>query len=239
MQRLNVTTIGAWCAVLMFPLLIAGGSLLSASGAGDLIPPTGKAGREWLLDVDSARGLFSAGGWVLILMGYLGLVAFVSFYYTLRGAGPFMIFAPILGTVGMTLVTIAHLIPIAMAYELAPAYANASGSEQATLAVTADTLAAASTVLDAAGNALGWGVVVPMYSFAILTTRALPRWIGWLGFVVAVFAGWLGLLAPSSSVIEGVSSIGFPAFFIFMLCMGIALLRRRPDAEDGDRAHSG
>jgi hypothetical protein len=25
------------------------------------------------------------------------------------------------------------------------------------------------------------GVVVPLYAVAILTTRALPRWIGWLG----------------------------------------------------------
>jgi hypothetical protein len=42
-----------------------------------------------------------------------------------------------------------------------------------------------------------------------------------------VFAGWLGLFAPASPVLEGLSSIGFLAFFIFMLSMGIALLRRR------------
>jgi len=36
-------------------------------------------------------------------------------------------------------------------------------------------------VTNAAGNFLGLGVVVPLSAVAILTTRALPRWIGWLG----------------------------------------------------------
>ena len=62
--------------------------------------------------------------------------------------------------------------------------------------MVADVLAATSVVINAAGNALGWGVVVPLYAWAILKTRALPRWIGWQGLVVAAFAGWLGLFAP-------------------------------------------
>ena len=69
-----------------------------------------------------------------------------------------------------------------------------------------------------------------MYAAAILITRALPRWIGWLGLVVGFLAGWLGLLAPASPVIANVSSLGFIGFFVFMLAMGIALLRRRPKA---------
>ena len=91
----------------------------------------------------------------------------------------------------------------------------------------ADVLAATSLVINAAGNALGWGVVVPLYAWAILKTRALPRWIGRLGLVVAVFAGWLGLFAPASSVLNSISSFGFPVFFLFLLCSGIATLRRQ------------
>jgi hypothetical protein len=37
----------------------------------------------------------------------------------------------------------------------------------------------------------------------------------------------LGLFSPASSVISGISSIGFVGFFVFMLSMGIALLLRR------------
>lgn len=225
MKRLRITIVGAWCAILMFPTLIAGGILLSSSGASDLLPETGKPGRAWLVAVASDSG-FAAGGWRLILMGYLAVVAFVGFYYALRHAGQVLLLAPVLGVAGMVLVQVSHLIAIGMAYELAPAYV-AQGADRATLGSVSDTFAATALVVNAAGDALVWGVTVPLYAWAVLTTRAVPRWIGWLGFVVAVFAGWLGLLAPASSVLEGLSNIGFPAFFIFMLSMGIALLRRR------------
>ena len=68
----------------------------------------------WIAAVDGAGELFFVGAWLVILMGYLGIVALVGFYDTLRLAGPAMILAPILGAVGLTLVTVSHLIPIAM-----------------------------------------------------------------------------------------------------------------------------
>jgi hypothetical protein len=114
-----------------------------------------------------------------------------------------------------------------MGYELVPAYIAADPAGQARLAATADTFAAIALVTNAAGNFLGFGVVVPLYAAAILTTRALPRWIGWLGFLVGALAGWLGLLSPASSVIASISNIGFVGFFVFMLSMGIALLSSR------------
>jgi hypothetical protein len=140
-----------------------------------------------------------------------------------------MILAPILGAVGLTLVTVSHLIPIAMGYQLVPAYLAADPAGQATLAATADTFAAIAVVTNAAGNFLGFGVVVPLYAVAILTTRALPRWIGWLGLLVGALAGWLGLLSPASSVIATIANIGI---FVFMLSMGIALLRRHPRVDE-------
>jgi hypothetical protein len=90
-----------------------------------------------------------------------------------------------------------------------------------------NTLTSLSHLTNYVGNALGWGVTVPLYAIAILKTSVVPRWIGWVGMVSAVFGGWLGLLAPASSVIEGLSSIGFLAFFVFLASMGVALLRRK------------
>jgi hypothetical protein len=225
MGRLQLATVGAWCAVLVVPVLVGGGALLAASGAADLLPGTGPAGRAWL-DAVAADVGFAAGGWLLVLMGFLTMVAFVAFYDQLRSAGDVLILAPILGLVGMTLVQISHLTAIGMAYELAPAYVG-GGPSQSTLGALADTLAAIGLVLNGAGDALVWGVAVPLYAWAILKTRAVARWLGWLGMAVAVLAGWLGLLAPASNIAASISNIGFIAFFVFMLTMGIAILRRR------------
>jgi hypothetical protein len=80
------------------------------------------------------------------------------------GAGRVMIPAPVLGAVGLTLVTLSHLLPIAMAYELVPAYADAGPAGRATMGATFDTLAATALVTKGAGNFLGWGIALPMWA---------------------------------------------------------------------------
>jgi hypothetical protein len=230
LNKLDMRTVGAVCALLTVACFAVGIAFMASSGVQLLIPETGKDGLDWIADVDDAGGAFFVGAWLTILGGFAGLVALVGFYFVLREAGPVLILGPILGAVGLTLVQISHLIPIAMAYELVPDYVAGSAATQASLATTSDTLAILALVLNYAGNAMGWGVVVPLYAIAILKTGAVARWIGWLGMVVAVFAGWLSLLAPASSVIEGLTFIGFLGFFVFLAAMGVSLLRRRPDA---------
>ena len=233
-QSPRLSTVGAVCAIATVACFVLGGIAMGSSGVQVLIPETGEPGLEWIEDVDAAGGLFYAGAWLIILMGFLGIVALVGFYDVLRDAGRIMVLAPILATVGLTLVTVSHLVPIAMAYELVPAYTDADPAAQAAMAASFDTFAATALVTNSAGNFLGWGVVVPMFAVAILRTRALPRWIGWLGLLVGLLAGWLGLLSPSSDVIEGISSIGFLGFFVFMLSMGIAILRRHDNRQSID-----
>ena len=104
------------------------------------------------------------------------MVALVGFT-TPRSAGPLLILAPILAVLGLTLVTISHLIPIAIAYEIVPAYVDAE-APRLSLAVTTETLGNLALIVNYTGNVLNWGVVVPLYSVAILRTSVLPRWIG-------------------------------------------------------------
>lgn len=230
MRTLSLTKVGAICALVATVAFVVGFVLMASSGVQTLIPETGDEGLEWIADVQDAGDLFFLGAWLVIFGGLTALVALVGFYDALRDAGPVMVIAPIAAAVGMTLVTISHAVPVAMAYELVPGYTGAGGATQAALAVTSDTLASICLLTNYVGNALGWGVAVPLYAIAILKTSVLPRWIGWLGLVVAVFAGWLGLLGPAWSVIEGITVIGFLGFFVFMASMGIALLRRERSA---------
>jgi hypothetical protein len=227
MKNHALSTVGAVCALVTVVGFAVGVVLMVSSGVQTLIPETGQAGREWIADVQDAGDLFFVGAWLGIFAGLFAVVALLGFYDALREAGSVMVIAPIAGAVGLTLVTISHVIPVAMAYELAPGYSDATGATKDALVVTADTFASASLLTNYFGNAFAWSVAVPLYAVAILMTSVVPRWIGWLGLVVAVFAGWLGLLAPASDVLEGVTSIGFLGFFVFMASMGIAILLRR------------
>jgi hypothetical protein len=127
--------------------------------------------------MDRGKQIFLLG-LLVVLVGFLGIVALVGFYGTLRVAGTVMILAPILGAVGLTLVTVSHLIPIAVGYELVPAHIAADPVGQATLAATADTFAAIALVTTAAGNFLGWGVVIPLYAvpFSPCSISGSCRW---------------------------------------------------------------
>jgi hypothetical protein len=216
-KNLRLAEVGAVCAVLTTVSFVAGIVFSASSGVQVLIPEPGKDALDWIADVNDAGGPFFVGAWLVVLGGVIALVAFIGFYDALKQAGPVMILAPILGAVGMTLVTISHVIPIAMAYELVPGYTDANAATQTSLAVTTDTLAILSLVTNYVGNALGWGVAIPLYAYAIMKTSAVPRWIGWLGWVVAVFAGWLSLLGrrlqplrASASSASPVSSSSWP-----------------------------
>lgn len=219
-MNVSLARIGAVAAVLTVVGFVVGIAVMATSGVQVMIPETGADGREWAADAVDAGDAFVAGAAIVVFAGMLGLVAFVGFWDALRGAGPALVFAPILGAAGMVLVTISHATPIAMALELAPSYEESRA--------TFDTLAQFCLVMNYFGDVLVWGVTVPMFAFAILKTRVAPRWIAWVGFVNAVFAGWLYLFYPLASVIEGISTIGFFAFFVFVASLGIALLRRRP-----------
>ena len=226
-RALRLSTVGAVCALLAVAGFVAGIALMAASGVQVLIPETGSEGAEWVADVNDAGDAFVVGAWIVSLAGLLGIVALLGFYDHLKGAGPVMLIAPVAGAVGLTLVTISHAMPIAIAQELAPAYTAED-------AATFDTLASTCLLLNYFGDVFNWAVATPLYAIAILKTGALPRWVGYVGLVAAVFAGWLGMFGPLSSAIEGISAIGFFAFFVFLASMGVTILRRRgepaPDA---------
>jgi hypothetical protein len=105
MWGVRLSTVGAVCSILTTVTFVGGGVLLGSSGVSDLIPETGADGLDWIADVDAASGVFFGGAWLIILTTLVGAVALVGFYDLLKDAGPVTILAPILGVVGLTLVT--------------------------------------------------------------------------------------------------------------------------------------
>jgi Domain of unknown function (DUF4386) len=226
LKRSSLTTSSALCGILSPLALVAGIALMIWSGVDALIPDTGQNALNWIEDVDAASDAFFGGAWLVVAGGVLALVALVGFWRPLRDAGEMLILAPTIAVAGMTMITLSHVMAIAMAYDLVPGYVEGSRTTKDSLAVTTDTLVETARLLSYVGGVLVFGVVVALYGWAVLKTKVLPRWIGWVGVVAAVFAGWLGAAAPASRQLEDASFIGFAAFFVWMFAMGIAILRR-------------
>jgi hypothetical protein len=71
MRTLRLSTVGAVCAIGTVVCFVVGAVAMGSNGVGVVIPETGRPGLEWTADVDAAGGLFLAGAWLVILMGFL------------------------------------------------------------------------------------------------------------------------------------------------------------------------
>jgi hypothetical protein len=74
MRTLRLSTVAAVCALGTVIWFVLGGVAMGSSGVGVLIPETGRPGLDWIAAVDAAGELFFVGAWLVILLGYLGIV---------------------------------------------------------------------------------------------------------------------------------------------------------------------
>jgi hypothetical protein len=73
------------------------------------------------------------------------------------------------------------------------------------------------------GGILIAGIGVPLFSAAILKTGRAPEWTAWLGFAIALTAGWFTLLIPVADVFGVVTLVGFVGFWIWIVRLGVVL----------------
>jgi hypothetical protein len=89
--------------------------------------------------------------------------------------------------------------------------------------------------------AIGWSVTVSML---ILRSRMLPRWVGWAGLVASVLylcnqGDILATAVPGFPVFDLAGFIGSSLWAIWLIALGVALLRtriRRPEPVDTNPA---
>jgi hypothetical protein len=70
MRTLKLSTVAAVSALGTVICFVLGAVAMGSSGVGVLIPETGRPGRDWIVAVDGAGGLFFVGAWLVILMGF-------------------------------------------------------------------------------------------------------------------------------------------------------------------------
>ena len=175
-------------------------------------------GNEWL----KSRGVDTliTGHWFDTLGGLLFMVAALGFYRALRQAGRLPLIAVVATLTGGIFLVFHGFINLGIAYELVPG---------------TDALSQTDRLATYVGGVLVFFIGVPLFSFAILRTSVVPKWIGWLG-VIAALGFYLQALLPL------VFSMATPwflswVFLVWLVAMGVVLLRlKEPVAPDGAKS---
>ncbi len=174
------------------------------------------------------------GHWFDVLALLLNMVAVLGFYQALRQAGPLLWIAVVAFLTGVIFVLAHEFIRLGIAYELAPGIADASTATRPALEVMANTLRQTSWLAAGVGYVLIFGIGVLLFSFAILRTSVVPKWIGWLGLIVVVVH--VALLTVLSGVFESIRPpwlLAAGTHMGWVLAMGVVLLRlKEPVAPD-------
>ena len=221
MPNISLLKVCGACAVLTaMSLLVALILLLVAVD----IPDTDEVD-EIFLALDADRTVYLTAQWFVVLGLVLAMAAALGFYQALRAAGGLMWIAVVAFVAGDVFVIAKGFIELGVVLELVPGYVAASEATRPALEVMGDTLRLTGVLAVVVGNMMTFGVGVALFALATIRTAAVPRWIGGLGLVVAMLGGWLGLLAPVSGAFEIVSIVGSLAFVVWMVLMGVALLR--------------
>ncbi len=172
-------------------------------------------GNEWL----KSRGVDTliTGHWFDTLSGLLFMVAALGFYRALRQAGPLPLIAVVAFLTGGIVLLFRGFILLGIAYELVPEITDA--------------LRQTGWLVTGVAVVLVFFIGVLLFSFAILRTSVVPKWIGWLG-VIAVLGFCLMALAPLVFSMATPWFLGW-IFLVWMVAMGVVLLRlKEPVAPD-------
>ena len=175
-------------------------------------------GNEWL----QSRGVDTLipGHWFDTLAVVLIMPAALGFYRALRQAGRLPLIAVVATLTGGIFLVFHGFINLGIAYELVPG---------------TDALSQTDRLATYVGGVLVFFIGVPLFSFAILRTSVVPKWIGWLG-VIAALGFYLQALLPL------VFSMATPwflswVFLVWLVAMGVVLLRlKEPVAPDGAKS---
>ena len=231
-MNISLVKVGSVCAILVTVSLIVAIIIRGVADLPGLKDLTDDA-EQWLLDVNANRTAFLSYMWFLLLGSVLLIPAALGFYQALRVAGALLWIAVAAMFTGALLYIASNMTLIGMAYELVPGYVEASETIRPALAAMASTVGATSRVALTVASFPFLGIGLALFALAILRTSVVPRWVGWLGLVPALLRGWPQPLRDVSEVFTSVGALGLLAFLVWLVVMGVVMLRlQQPAALD-------
>ena len=233
MKKVSLVKVSGLCAVLYGVIWV--GAIVIAAAATPFQPADDQG--QFLLQIDANRTAYLVVARLQVIAGIVGLPIALGLYQALRRWGALLwvgVLALVMGVLFFMAVSIKEM---AVAYELAPFYVEASEATRPALEVMGGTLYQAGLFVDLIGHLLIFGIGIGLFSLAVLRTSVGPQWVGWLGLFGAVVGGWVSILTlpvivgwfvvpqPYIAVAGGLMGIGMLAAFAWLVVMGVVMLR--------------
>ena len=165
--------------------------------------------------------------WFFVLAFLLQVAAAIGFYQALRQVGPVLLLALVASATGFLFATIFMFTNLGFAYELGPGYMSGDAASRPALEVVAKTLGATNSLVDSFSHVLFWGIGVGLFAWASFKAAVVPKWVGWVGLLAALLVGGGGAFESVWKAADIIATIGLIPFLVWMVAMGVGLLRRR------------
>ena len=220
MAKVSLQKVSGVCALLTVAVVIVGFALFAFTDVSETAPTI-----EVLPAVDADKATVATATWLITIASILLLGSVPGLFQVLRRAGDIMWVAILASVIGGVFLILANLIELAVIYELAPAYVEAGPDAGAELLVLGDTLFSLTLWSRTLGDLIFTGIGGLLFSIAILQTGFAPKWVAWLGLIGAV-GHWFAVLSPASEAFELIWLIGEIAFFLWLIVIGVVLLRK-------------
>ena len=157
----------------------------------------------------------------------LGLALYVVLRKDAKG---YALFGATMFTVGMTIALVHEVLRIVLSWRMPGLYQQTTEAARPAVLALGDLVVHVQDMLALIAFVIAFGVGNTVLAVGIIRTRALPRSLGW---VLLVLGAGVGLVAYPLQYfrVAGASLVVLAAmmvFFLWLIAMGVALLRWRP-----------
>ena len=228
MTNVFVVRIAGVLALLAVVAQLAAFGIAFASGIQPGAPLDFSDGAQLLAAADANPGVL--GLVFATISPSLALPLGIALYVVLKDANGYALFGATMYYVGQTIALVHEALRIALFWRMPGLYQRATEEARPAVLALGDLLVHVQDMLSLIAFVLGFGAGFAALAIAIIRTAALPRSLGW---VLLILAGGVGFVAyplqffrfPGASlVVLG----GMMVFFLWLVAMGISLLRWRP-----------
>jgi hypothetical protein len=192
------------------------------------------------LDFSDGAQLLAAGDTTSGVLGLtlatispsLGLPLGLGLYVVLRNARGYALVGTMLLYVGMTLALVHEVLRIVLFWRLPRLYQGTTEAARPAVLALGDVVVHVQDLLSLMSFVLMFGGGFTLLGVGIIRTGALPRSLGW---ILLLLGAGVGLVAYPLQYfrVAGASLVVFAAmiiFFLWLIAMGVVLLRWRPAA---------